>query len=153
PGPTPAQGGGTNQGAGGGSGGQGNGGNQGAGGGGGRGGQGRGPPSATNPHNHPFHPENLWPNYNSNLFGQYKARGIIMRVLKQKIRSGALPPLPLSPHLASTDLLDKTMCPSMHFNGFCNGRCPKILDHVPYTEAEYQALVDWAAANYPTSNE
>ena len=151
--PAPPQGGGGTQGASGGSAGQGNAGRQGAGGGSGSGGQGHGEPSATNPNNHPYRPDNVWPHYNSNLFGQYKARGILMRTIKSKIREGALPPLPLSAHLAGTALADKTMCPSMHFNGFCSGRCPKILDHVPYTEADYQPLSDWAAANYPTSNE
>jgi len=89
--------------------------------------------------------------FNATLFGEYKTRQVNGRVVRSKdvreaVRTGRLPALPTSKVPGNT----QSMCLAWHTKGQCSQSCPLSADHVPYTDAEYQPLVGWCSANYPS---
>ena len=89
--------------------------------------------------------------FNATLFGEYKTRKVNGRVVRSKdvreaIRDGRLPALPTSKVPGNT----QSMCLAWHTKGQCSQSCPLNADHVPYTDTEYQPLVGWCSANYPS---
>lgn len=63
--------------------------------------------------------------------------------VREKIKRGDLPPLPLS----KSD--GKSMCLAWHTKGICNPDCPRAADHVVYSAEEYTPLCGWCTENYP----
>jgi hypothetical protein len=41
------------------------------------------------------------------------------------------------------------MCLAWHTKGMCNPACPRVNDHVDYTDAEYGPLSSWCSDHYP----
>ena len=84
--------------------------------------------------------------FNTALFVTYKDSGTPCRSVRAKINRGDLPPLPMSKVNPTME-----MCLGWHTKGMCNSNCSKKDDHVPYTDVEYQPLVQWCTAHWPTS--
>jgi len=89
--------------------------------------------------------------FNATLFGEYKTRQVNGRVVRSKdvreaVRAGRLPALPTSKVPGN----NQSMCLAWHTKGQCSQSCPLSADHVPYTDTEYQPLVGWCSANYPS---
>ena len=82
-------------------------------------------------------------NFASHLFTSYKERPHKSATIRKKIKSGELPPLPLS----KVDQLP--MCLAFHTKGQCNLSCPRAADHVVYTDPEYVPICGWCTTNYP----
>ena len=90
------------------------------------------------------------PDFNEVLFGEYRNRTVNgqpvkARDLRLKIHRGELPELPTSIYCTTSP-----MCPAWHIKGMCNPSCPRAADHKVYTATQYQPLVDWCGANYPS---
>ena len=88
------------------------------------------------------------PTFSEVLFGQYKnrmvnGRPVKCRDLRNKISRGELPELPLS------KVDNAPMCLAWHTKGMCNSDCPRVADHVPYTNEELGPLCTWCGTNYP----
>jgi len=88
------------------------------------------------------------PAFSEVLFGQYKTRmvngrPVKCRDLRNKISRGELPELPLS------KVDNAPMCLAWHTKGMCNCDCPRVADHVTYTNEELAALSTWCSTNYP----
>ena len=82
--------------------------------------------------------------FNTSLFGTYKSNPSRSSEIRRKIRSGEIPALPAS------KVDGGSVCLAWHTKGQCNLECPRCADHVMYTAEEYQPLVTWCAANYPS---
>ena len=86
--------------------------------------------------------------YNAGLFDVFKNRGnsgtYASRMIRNKINSGELPPLPL------TKVDGEAMCLPFHVKGMCNEQCKRKPDHVNYNSNELTKLCSWCTANYPT---
>ena len=83
------------------------------------------------------------------LFGKYRRRKVSgkpvrARDIRLKISNGELPELPQSKCAAHP------MCLAWHAKAMCNPSCPRVADHVEYTVDEYEPLVKWCAAHYPS---
>ena len=78
------------------------------------------------------------PDFNGNLFGTYKTSASKAKVIRDKVKSGALPPLPVSKGNVAAP-----MCLAWHSKGVCNKNCPSVADHIKYTANEYQPMVTW----------
>ena len=76
------------------------------------------------------------------LFSTYKAMPVSCRTLRQKINRNELPALPLS------KVDRQPMCLAWHTKGLCNVACSRGADHVAYTTAEYQPLLQWCTTNF-----
>jgi hypothetical protein len=76
--------------------------------------------------------------FNEALFRMYKTSVLKAKIICDKIKAGAIPPLPVSK-------LDGTrpMCLAWHTKGVCNTICPCISDHVAYTADEYAPMATW----------
>ena len=91
--------------------------------------------------------KNQW--FHQVLFGEYKDREIrgkkiASRAVREAIKEGKLPSLPLS------KVDGKEMCLAWHTKGMCNlGQCPRECNHVEYSEQEYASLTQWRKDNYP----
>ncbi len=84
------------------------------------------------------------PHYLETTFGQYRRLTTVKtRAIRRKITDGVLPALPAS------KVDRQPMCLAWHTKGQCNARCPRIADHVAYTEAELGTLATWCASHYP----
>lgn len=81
-------------------------------------------------------------NFCATLFNAYKAMAVSCRSLRAKITRNEIPSLPLS------KVDNQPMCLAWHTKGVCNLACSRRVDHVPYTNDEYQQLVQWCAANF-----
>jgi len=113
---------------------------------GGGGGNGQGSSAGSNENRHVENAQ-----FNASLFGEYKTRQVNGRVVRSKdvreaVRAGRLPALPASKVPGN----DQSMCLAWHTKGQCSQSCPLCADHVPYTTTEYQPLVSWCQANYPS---
>ena len=84
-------------------------------------------------------------NFNQTLFAQYRDRSVRSAVIRNRVASGVLPAIP------NSKVNQDPMCLAWHTKGQCNTNCPRKDDHVAYSDVEYQPLVDWCSANYPTS--
>ena len=84
--------------------------------------------------------------FNTTLFGTYKDSGTPCRTVRAKINRGELPPLPMSKVVPTME-----MCLGWHTKGMCNSNCSKKDDHVPYSDADYQPLVQWCTAHWPSN--
>ena len=82
--------------------------------------------------------------FNTTLFGAYKSNPAKSSAIRAKIRSGEIPALPAS------KVDGGSACLAWHTKGQCNQECPRCADHVVYTTEEYQPLVTWCTANYPS---
>ncbi len=58
--------------------------------------------------------------------------------IRDKIKSGALPLLPVSKGNAAAP-----MSLAWHSKGVCNKNCPSVADHVKNTAKEYELMVSW----------
>jgi len=78
-------------------------------------------------------------------FSRFKEMATVScRTLREKIRRGDLPPLPMSKVETS-----KPMCLAWHTCSECNSNCSCKYDHVvTYTDGECQELVAWCNANF-----
>ncbi len=84
------------------------------------------------------------PHYLESTFGQYRRLTTVKtRAIRRKITDGVLPALPVS------KVDRQPMCLAWHTKGQCNARCPRVADHVAYTEAELGTLATWCASHYP----
>ena len=102
-------------------------------------------PSGGQPNPNPLPPRNERinnTNFVDTLFVTYKAMPVQCRQLCQRIARNELPALP------NSKVDQGAMCLAWHTKGFCNVQCSRKADHVGYTNAEYQPLVQWCAANY-----
>jgi hypothetical protein len=81
----------------------------------------------------------------SSMFQRYKdMANVSCKSLREKIRAGTLPPLPMSKIEPS-----KPMCLAWHSRGECNSNCSCKYDHVlTYLPAECQPILDWCNANF-----
>jgi len=81
----------------------------------------------------------------ASLFTRFKDMSTVScRVLRDKIRRGELPPLPMS-KVEPT----KPMCLAWHVRAECNSNCSCKYDHITtYTESESQSLVAWCNEHF-----
>jgi hypothetical protein len=77
-------------------------------------------------------------NFNDNLFGAYKTSALKSKAIRDKVKAGTLPALPVSKRDSS-----KPMCLAWHTKGVCNKQCPCVYDHVTYSAEEYAPMVAW----------
>ena len=82
------------------------------------------------------------PTFNASLFESYKTSAIKSKTLRDKIKKKEIRVLPPS----KIDGLP--MCLAYHTEGLCNTKCPRVVDHVPYTTAEYSDLSTWCIECY-----
>lgn len=78
------------------------------------------------------------PDFNGDLFGTYKTSALKAKSIRDRVKSGAIPPLPVSKLNAAAP-----MCLAWHSKGVCNKNCPSVADHVRYSADEYEPLVAW----------
>lgn len=88
------------------------------------------------------------PKFNEALFGEIKVRKVDgkpvkSRDIRTKINRGDIPDLPPS------KVDQQPMCLAWHTKGMCNPSCPRVGDHVLYTDAEYGPLSTWCTEHYP----
>lgn len=76
--------------------------------------------------------------FNEGLFGTYKTSALKAKAIRDKIKAGTIPALPVSKRDAT-----KPMCLAWHTKGVCNANCPCLADHVAYSPEEYAPLVAW----------
>lgn len=81
-------------------------------------------------------------NFCAALFGAYRAMAISCHSLRNKIARNKIPQLP------SSKVDNNPMCLAWHTKGVCNLACSRRIDHVAYTNDEYQELVQWCAAHF-----
>ena len=81
----------------------------------------------------------------SSMFQRFKdMANVSCKSLREKIRAGTLPPLPMSKVEAS-----KPICLAWHSRGECNSNCSCKYDHVlSYRTAECQPILEWCNANF-----
>jgi len=90
------------------------------------------------------------PQHNVTLFGTFNDRtGVTCRAINRRIREGTTSEMVDS----KVKLNGKScgpMCLAYHVRGNCSENCGKAYDHVPYTDAEYQAsgLIEWCTENW-----
>jgi hypothetical protein len=77
-------------------------------------------------------------NFNDNLFGVYKTSALKSKAIRDKVKAGTIPALPVSKRDSS-----KPMCLAWHTKGVCNKQCPCVYDHVAYSAEEYAPMVAW----------
>jgi hypothetical protein len=77
-------------------------------------------------------------NFDKTLFGTYKASALKAKTIRNKIKAGMIPPLPVS-KLDST----KPMCLAWHTKGVCNTNCPCLSNHVVYSVDKYAPMIMW----------
>jgi hypothetical protein len=75
-------------------------------------------------------------NFNEMLFGTYKTSALKAKAIRDKIKAGTIPPLPVS-KLDSTKLI----CLAWHTKGVCNTNCPCLSDHVVYSVNKYAPMI------------
>ena len=81
----------------------------------------------------------------ASLFTRFKDMATVgCRAIREKIRRGDLPALPMSKVVPT-----KPMCLAWHVRAECNSNCSCHYDHVTtYTSAECQPLVAWCNTNF-----
>jgi hypothetical protein len=85
--------------------------------------------------------------FNEALFGSYKTSALKAKAIRDKVKAGTIPSLPVSIRDGT-----KPMCLAWHTKGVCNENCPCIYDHVAYSAAEYTPMVAWCRDHgYSTS--
>ncbi len=77
-------------------------------------------------------------NFNEMLFGTYKTIALKAKAIRDKIKAGMIPPLPVS-KLDGT----KPMCLAWHTKRVCNTNCPCLSNHVVYSVDEYAPMIAW----------
>ncbi len=77
-------------------------------------------------------------NFNEMLFGTYKTSALKAKAIRDKIKVGMIPPLPVS-KLVGT----KPMCLAWHIKGVCNINCPCLSNHVVYSVGKYAPMIVW----------
>ncbi len=79
----------------------------------------------------------------SNMFQRFREMPTVRcSDLRKKIKDNALPALPVS------KVDGAPMCLAWHARGECSSNCSRKSDHVSYTDAEYQPLVDWCNKHF-----
>ena len=83
-------------------------------------------------------------NFVASMFQRFREMtAVTCKMLKERIRSGVLPPLPMSKGDAT-----KPMCLAWHSRGECNTICACKNDHVQYSNSELAPFLTWCNANF-----
>jgi hypothetical protein len=83
-------------------------------------------------------------NFVASMFQRFRdLTAVTCKMLKERIRSGVTPPLPMSKGDAT-----KPMCLAWHSRGECNTICACKNDHVQYTNSELAPFLTWCNANF-----
>ncbi len=82
-------------------------------------------------------------NFNKTLFGTYKTSALKAKAIRDKIKVGTIPTLPVS-KLYGT----KLMCLTWHTKGVCNTNCPCLSNHVVYSVDKYAPMIAWWCHNH-----
>jgi hypothetical protein len=76
--------------------------------------------------------------FNKTLFGTYKTSALKAKAIRDKIKAGTIPLLPVS-KLDDT----KQMCLAWHTKGVCYTNCPCLSNHVVYSVNKYAPMIAW----------
>lgn len=90
------------------------------------------------------------PQHNITLFGSFNDLTVVTcQALKKRIREGNTPEV-VESKVTRNGRSCGPMCLAYHVRGNCSENCGKAYDHVPYTDAEYQAsgLIEWCTAHW-----